>query len=459
MQATQVQNYAKHVNGSLALITQLVSWFISPGWTTWRALWFDSTLKILWTLVANICYIIFAAVLVVIAIMNIFWKWWEWELKQALPRFIIGLLMVPLSWLIVGAIVSFSSVLTANILTFPMTEFEWAYESLWKTEFYTEYTFNIWKSAWKTKEPIERHHKISFKEFLKKDKWIFWIFNVYTYWVMRVDSQWSTTVDDIKKWWIKSLMHMWVKAVFDAIFMLAYIILMVAILIWLFVRWVLLWLFMIFSPVFWLFYYFNGKTVKAPTGFSFMNFLWLAMMPVYVAWALAFGLLFIMVAWKTMNSSGWKCDESTTICIKNEWNTSTVKYLWITLKFKWAFSGSHDSKLKEVLWGFKWAFWLLVLQMLWLVIMWVWVLAALSTHKITRQAVAPIKQFGQSIWKIAIQAPSYLPIIPSPGWWMILVSLVPYCQIASGPFLCRFHPFSYFSGWRCTGNGIWPYSA
>lgn len=82
------------------------------------------------------------------------------------------------------------------------------------------------------------------------------------------------------------------------IFLIVYALLVIALVFALFTRAFYLWIIAIFSPLFGLFYYLEGKGKLAESlkNLSFTSFLSLALVPVYVSAALAFGLLFIKKA-------------------------------------------------------------------------------------------------------------------------------------------------------------------
>ena len=86
----------------LWVATSFVTIFIYPGWTNGTMFGLQDYLKEIWILVSNVVYFIFAFILIGIAFMNIIWKGeWNWELKQAMPKFIVWVLMVPFSWFFV----------------------------------------------------------------------------------------------------------------------------------------------------------------------------------------------------------------------------------------------------------------------------------------------------------------------------------------------------------------------
>lgn len=102
----------KIVGTLLGVLTAFVSLFLYPGWTNGTLFGLQDYLKEMWILVSNVVYFIFAFILIVIAFMNIIGKGDQWELKSALPKFIVGILIVPFSWFFVQFVLSVSAVLT-----------------------------------------------------------------------------------------------------------------------------------------------------------------------------------------------------------------------------------------------------------------------------------------------------------------------------------------------------------
>lgn len=107
------------ISTTIWMLTNVVSLFLNPGWTNGTWIWIQTHLKDLWIMVSNIVYVIFGFLLIIIAFMNIIWKWDKWELKQALPKFIIWVLIVPFSWLFVQLVITFSSFLSVSVLMLP----------------------------------------------------------------------------------------------------------------------------------------------------------------------------------------------------------------------------------------------------------------------------------------------------------------------------------------------------
>jgi hypothetical protein len=109
----------------MGMITSFITMFLYPGWVNGTLFGLQDYLKIMWILVSNVVYFIFAFILIAIAFMNIIGKGeGTWELKQAMPKFIIGVLIVPFSWFFVQFILSLSAILTVGVLTLPYDSFQ-----------------------------------------------------------------------------------------------------------------------------------------------------------------------------------------------------------------------------------------------------------------------------------------------------------------------------------------------
>ncbi len=426
--------------------TNLVWMFLSPDWSTWGIFWLTPTLKSLWIIITNVVYIWFAFILVYIAIMNIVWSsnatvW----LKQALPRFIVWILIVPFSWFFVQFIVSISVVLTTAVINIP-SDLLWTNSAAWSQPI--KYCANGYKinltnktadsketstektttststQTWQISTPIEvlgKSYTIvcsdskdpvekPLSSFLSSSP--YWIMSYYTYNVMKIKD-----INIITSGWkwsaIANLFDVFFSMWFDFIFFIAYALIMLALLFTLITRWFYLWMYMVISPIFWLLYFFK----KEKTWFKWMEnlnistFIWLAMIPVYVSAALVFWLLlisFTSVSTEFNNilkdwcfSVWW--DESTKFCLSDEVKKDALAEV----------NKTADSK-NATFWVLAWD---VLIKIFWLVILWMWVMAALQSSKITKSVVDPIAWFGKSMSDLVKSIPKHTPILP---WWMSL---------------------------------------
>lgn len=407
-----LNSLSKVIWAILWMLTFLVWLFLNPWWTSWSFIGLVDPLKTMWIMVSNIVYFIFAFIFIWIAFMNIIWKEDSYQLKQALPKFIVWVLIVPFSWFFVQFIISLSWILTVWILSLPYDTFKW-----------TDFFSNLDKiEAWckhfvidKNDQKCDKDGKYKLSEILnvENSENLFWIMSFYTYAVMWLDDWWKLFEHEVKTF--NNLVDLWVKVIIDIIFVIIYLLLLVALFLALLVRWVMLWLFSMFSPVFWLLYFFwksSDWIWDWTKNFNIKQFIALAFVPVYVAWALAFWLVFIFIAWRGLTI--WTDNEVTKILkVTDNWNTMEFWKLW---SITWSWSTSNSAKVWRAIAWFQWSIWTTLLQLFWLWILWMAVMAALRSSEFTKAAVQPIADFGNSVWDLIKKAPSYAPIIPAPGW-------------------------------------------
>ena len=117
------------------------------------------------------------------------------------------------------------------------------------------------------------------------------------------------------------------------------------------------------------------------------------MVPVYVSAALSFGLVFVLVA-----SEGIKQNAM-------DGKGERIEVGGFSLEIK----GAHGSGKTEASPIAK-----MMIQIFGVVILWIAVMAALKQSQTTEQITEPIRAFGNSVGEIAMKAPTYAPIIPSP---------------------------------------------
>ncbi len=422
----------------LAALSTMVSYFLQPEWVNGELFNLWNILKQLWIMVSNVVYLIFALLLIVIAFMNIVNPQnTNWELKQALPKFIVWVLIVPFSWFFVSLVVSISSVLTFSMLTLPFDSFESNITPIIeqiedvKKQLQSDNKSDSGKD--KEEEKICVNHIIYMwkKEDIDKDKYkkgekydgeiyrckggeagkktftdivkgifdgkdsdsVYGLINIYTYAIMEVDRIEKIEGKKIEvAWGITDLLDLWFDVLFNLIFMLVYIVLMAALFIALFVRWVLLWLYMIFSPVFWLLFFLWDKA--SHDSFNLKEFIGLAMVPVYVATALSFGFVFLLMA-------------SSSEAFKSPTDKSEKIEIWMfSVELEWIpWSWANHMWVSSTLWQ-------VIIKIFGLVILWIGVMAALRQSTITKMVAQPIEQFGTQVWTLVAKSPMYAPVLP-----------------------------------------------
>ncbi|RAL55798.1 hypothetical protein BLD25_03965 [Candidatus Gracilibacteria bacterium GN02-872] len=403
----------------LGALTYLVTLFLTPEWTSGTVFGLSKNLKDIWVLMSNIVYFAFAFILIAIAFANIVGTQGDFALKQALPRFIVGILIVPFSWFIVQFFVSLSSILTISALNLPFEVFQDYESQMSKVDIPKNCTLNLGvlgeqegtDSSKKT--PSNQIYscgteKISVAKLLKSDKaadGIFGIVGLYTYGLVNIEG--ISKIDEKQlRDQIKTIGDIVVKVVFDLLFIVVYAILMIALGLALMIRGIRLWIFMMLAPLFGIMYFFkkggggNGFLQK----FNFKEFIALTLTPVYAMLALSFGIFFIFVSGKGMTGV------TTDLTVKDK----EVKIGDFTLTVEGAVSNdlSVTDFLKTIGDGALGVIGALILKIFGIVVLWGAVMAALKQSQITQEIIMPISRFGESVGELATKIPQFTPILP-----------------------------------------------
>lgn len=416
----------KWVSVLLALITYLATIFLSPEWINGSLFGLNTYFKDVWILVSNVVYFIFAFILIWVAFMNIVWRTWEqYQLKQALPKFIVWVLIVPFSWFLVQFILSVSAVLTISALTLPFDTFDKFESKLTEVKIPKSCTINLsakdkdWNSI-DSFIDCPREWAVDLIPLIQE--WesidtIFWIISMYTYWIISFDTVWDVDWFDLNS--VTNLWDLIVKIIFDLLFVIIYSILMITLWIVLMIRWIYIWIYTMISPVFWLMYFFDKKEWWEWFFWKFnvKEFISLAMVPVYTMLALSFWLLFLYVVWAGMTSEE-AISQTKTVSIEKsacEWTDakdSCIKINDFQLVIKWAVSRDEDGTwlLKNIWWTWLWIVWALILKLFGIIVLWWTIMAAMRSSEITKTITQPIYDFGSKVWWIVTAAPGNIPI-------------------------------------------------
>ncbi len=449
---------AEIVSVFVAVFTYLITMFLSPEWVNGTFFGLSWFIKQIWILVSNIVYFIFAFLLIVIAFVNIVWIWenQKFQLKQALPRFVVWILIVPFSWFIVNFFISVTSALSIYALNLPYDTFKWYSDQMSGLEIPKKCTINLTSQAeneeweWQAKNSDSTSQTNNEKNDswikcpTKEDWWetvtiwdlmseenstsgIFGTIWLYTYWILNLDS--AAKLDKLDADTIKTILDLLIKVWFDFIFIILYAILMIALWLVLMTRWIRLWLYMMFSPVFWLMYFFEIKWWDKVwvTSFNIKDFISLAMVPVYSMLALSFWMLFIYIVW-TWISSTWNISNNF-VRLEQSWETNEESIIiWnaeekednIQFVIKWNIASTSFGASE---WGFLdmlregsenglWVIWWFIIKIIGLVVFWLAMIAAMKRNVLTKTIIAPLESFGSKVWEIASKSPQYLPIFP-----------------------------------------------
>ncbi len=410
----------------VSIISFLVSIFLTPWWVNGTIFWFESYLRSIRILVSNIVYLAFAFILIGIAFMNIIGQWTnKYALKSALPRFVIGVLMVPFSWFFVQFVLAISAFLTVQVLGLPydLLGDEHFPKDLKDRKICTKYRLTTFSEittdiSQQFKNCKDEGSGEDIKEILKWSVWTAWnisgMMNIYTFAIMRVHERKYVDMHAIAAW-ANNMGNLTIKVLMDTIFLIIFLVIMVALFIALFVRWIVLWVHIMFSPLYGLLYFmWKAKGTWGVKDFSITSFISLAMVPVYVSAALAFGLIFIFVASEWL----WKAPENWlagSIFSKNAAGDSVMNAGWFELTIAGAMWNWVDDEKRITGWIFygKWnALGQIIIELFSFVLLRVAVMAALKQSDITAKVTEPIKSFWDQVWGIIAKSPTYIPIIP-----------------------------------------------
>lgn len=412
----------------MALFAHLIAIFLSPIWTSGAIFWLGEYLKVIWVMVSNLVYVIFAIILVRIAFINIIWKWGEkYELKKSLPKLIIWILIVPFSWFFIQFVLSISWWLTISALTLPSDTFEWYKSALNTIKIPKNCEIDMTKksqsnSSWTGTSFVfcgeEKVPAIDVFNWKNSTDSIFWVIAMYVYWVVWLENVDKFVKEDLKN--IRTIYDLSIRVLLDLIFFIVYIVLFISIWLVISTRWIYLWIYTMISPLFGLMYFFDkhdwfwdwdGILKKL----NIKDFISLAMVPVYTMLALSFWLLFLYIVWNWMTSK--------TIWIDVFWvaiepdKDETKLTIWVDNKFSLTIKAPKNETnisefFKSISQNTLWAVWVLIMQIFGIVILWWAVMAALRSSKITSAIVDPIYKFGENVWRVARTLPQYAPIFP-----------------------------------------------
>ena len=342
----------------------LAGWLLSPDWTMGDFFGLRKYFLNVWILVSNLVYIAFALILLFMAVMQIFQVGEsEYAFKQRLPRFLVGILMVPFTWLIVSWTLSFANQATAAVLSIPMgaiaqmQDSTAAGEDKWlfhEKVIPTKISIDLTKDGSNKSSEVDCKHLdgnstwcISAAEFVANNgSGPYFIMMVYAYDIFKIQ---KTALVDLTstckanvdvKGCIKNLTDVLIKFGTALITTFFFGVLTIALCWVLLMRAFKLWAYVMFSPLFWIAYFtwwkWWGEALGSEggggesSGLASLSFFWffqLAMVPVMVSGVLAFGLLFIgvisqsfsasnMTSWSGSGAAGEMCTASSGFMVR-----------------------------------------------------------------------------------------------------------------------------------------------
>lgn len=380
----------------LALV-YFIGWFLSPEFYTWQVADLSEFFNQVWILVSNFVYLFFAGLLVWIAFVNIIWKEGSnYQLKTALPKFIVSVLIVPFTWFIVSFTLSFVSVASQTILSLPEDLIERQEDSFKFKPVVIDFGADYASGDKYYTFDKDNATEINITESLTTNPYlIVWRYFADT---VTLQNNEQITEDQFKTQVSKFLI--------SAIFSLVFIVLSFALFLALATRIVRLWLYTMFSPLFAISFFFWGKGWWWLDKISFKSFLSIAFVPVYVSLALSFGYIVM----EKLSSADTYKQSSIMTPTSISWDEKTYEIGSFSLVLKWSIfpdapeweTGSIDQNVNPIM--------QILIQILWIVVFRLAIMAALRTNDITKTVVDPIYSVWKNIGNAMQSLPKHTPI-------------------------------------------------
>jgi hypothetical protein len=456
----------------------LAGWLLSPDWTMGDFFGLRPYFINVWVLVSNLVYIVFALMLLWMAVMQIFSGESNYAFKKKLPRFLVGIMIVPFTWLIVSWTLSFANQAVAAVLSIPAGAIGGVSGDVGasgdkglfhKKTIPRKFVLDFWEdSPGAGSETTDCKGDggdkcISPAEFIAyNEAGPFFIIMVYAYDIFKIQNTEQVNFESVcaggadVKQCVKSIWQLLRKFWVALITTIFFAIILIALCWVLLARAFKLWIYVMFSPLFGLSYALSDewlwKTLEsewwgewASLGkVGFVPFFQLAMVPVLVSAVLSFWLLFIGVMNNTFTTGAMAPTGSGGFCTKSDF---MVKYCieWsgesyssrliigngggpsgdytITFEFGSMISDMVGNSAGKTVVGAAGGlaevgtdiFAHIILSIIAIAVMWMGVKAAVSYDEVTRKAFAPFAKFGDSVGNFVQNIPSYLPT-PHPAF-------------------------------------------
>lgn len=260
-----------------------------------------------------------------------------------LPKLVTGMLIVPFTWFIVSAALSVANVLTASVIQLPVSTIHAASGDKVRDYFDKKkiipknMTLDLQTNTPGNKsfsaDSCEKENEdkcLSISEFLSNsDGGAYNLLTVYAYGIFHVERYMDIEKSQLDKHVVKDVADIFKKLGFGIVFFLVFGILVIAIVYALFSRAIMLWLYAMFSPLFALNYVIGSKN-KSLEKLTVTKFISLAMVPVYVSAALAFGLMFLSLVMNPKNYT----DGNGLVKLDSKDGTQTMEFGGVTLTTK-----------------------------------------------------------------------------------------------------------------------------
>lgn len=421
---------------ALAPSVLLGGWFLSPDWTMGDI--FDLREKFLeiWIIVSNLTYIIFAMLLLGMAVIQIFGNGdHTFALKKKIRRFLIGILIVPFTWLIVSFTLSFVNQTVAVILAVPLGIIENGKIKAFDTPAIPKEIDLTFTEADTSTLKCTKDNCWTVNEFLVNDASPYSILLIFFYHTFRAYDTTRLNVDDVCKAkegqaatqgkdCLKAMIDVLKNSLLKIIFLIGMLFLSLSLCWVLLFRVFKLWIYIVLSPLFWLAFAladsglwkgyeggWGGEGIQLGS-LSLKSFFWLAFIPIYVTAVLAFWFMAMAYIEEGISSSESKaCSWQFMMNVCTDEN-NTIIYVWAggTNEVKLVFGKMSDFGVSEAAAGAKTIFIQVILSLVAIWLMFAGIKAAVWTDEITKSVFAPFDKLWWSVMSAAKQLPSFLPI-------------------------------------------------
>lgn len=266
---------------------------------------------------------------------------------------------------------------------------------------------------------------------------------VYAYGVFNLEKVKVMSMTDLPK----NITQVLNQVIMGALMLMIFGILVVALTVMLLYRAIMLWMYMVFSPLFTL-HFVAGKDLLwgKLESFDIQQFIWLCFMPAVVGLVLSFGLVIVSTiqsTWtnnpnvetcdgaKIRSDAGCTIDSALKITRKvvadpegsnNYITVSEMEISTLTVEFKWKLNVTQNidemaqgvNSTRNALDSAGGIFGTLILDIIAIVFIWMAFMAAKWMNKIIWAVLDPFENFGKEIWKLGTSLPKYAPL-PIPG--------------------------------------------
>lgn len=436
-----------------------VGWLMSPDWTTGDIFGMRKALYDLWVAVSNVVYIIYAILLIFIALATIFNNQ-NYNYKKLLPKLLIGILMIPLTYWAVQIIISISTTATNVVLSVPMETMNnlaskqgktWWTDNIIPKKIVVHGWWNGSTKQWEKELTLKELCKdasqcISPQQMMKDASGIYGSLLIYAYGIFQVQN-----IDTIKTEGIDVIMDFWDIVQQSLIGLIMYIVfglLVIALVMMLIFRVFWLMVYTIFSPLFTLNFVLWGKWELWK--FSITEFIGTAFVPAVLGIVLSLGLILISTIHTSFNtatnkntwewSSSWWTEKTLLTIMWNpkntikqviverapkEWDKDKNKYQskivvtigWFSLEFYGSTRQSGEFKSGDGGRGIMSLFGEFIIQIIAIAFLWTAFLAASKTSRIADSVMKPFEQMAGHVkdWWWAIAKAFPVPFVGNIG--------------------------------------------